>query len=62
MGVNVTSPKYIIFMLIVIFYGQHLHAVILKQGMGTPWVMLKCARNPISCSLLNNAQPKGLGK
>ena len=43
MGVNVTSPKYIIFMLMVIFYGPHLHAVILKQGPGTPG---SCRRVP----------------
>lgn len=61
-GVNVTSPKYIVFMLIVTFYGQYLSAAGLKQGPGAPWVMHRYTRNPISPSLVNNAQPEGLGK
>ena len=32
MGVNVTSPDYSIFMLAVLFYGQHLHVVWFSSG------------------------------
>lgn len=62
-GVNVTSPNYNIFMLAVIFYGQHLHTVILKQGTGmTSQVMQRGASDTTSHHLVNNAQAEGLGK
>lgn len=49
-------------MLTVIFYGQYLHTALLEEGAGASWVTHGCARNPISRSLANNAQPEGLGK